>query len=31
LPVHPFSRRGSLGLQAGEETPLPPFVVAGRR
>jgi putative flippase GtrA len=27
----PFPRRGSLGLQAGEETPLPPFVVAGRR
>jgi putative flippase GtrA len=26
----PFPRRGSLGLQAGEETPLPPFVVAGR-
>jgi protocatechuate 3,4-dioxygenase beta subunit len=26
----PFRRRGSLGLQAGEETPLPPFVVAAR-
>jgi putative flippase GtrA len=26
----PLPRRGSLGLQAGEETPLPPFVVAGR-
>jgi phenylacetate-CoA ligase len=25
-----FPRRGSLGLQAGEETPLPPFVVAAR-
>jgi hypothetical protein len=26
----PFPRRGSLGLQAGEETPLPPFGVAAR-
>jgi hypothetical protein len=28
---HPFRGVESLGLQAGEETPLPPFVVAGRR
>jgi hypothetical protein len=27
----PSPRRGSLGLQAGEEPPLPPFVVAGKR